>query len=121
MYVGLFGLIFKGLVNPLIYNNNWPDIGEFVLIHDEGPRAKWKLGKINRLHPGGDGIVRVVQLKTNMGLINRPVINLYPLELGSTVESEDSQDDVVSEGRLAQKTAIVAAQERKRLIETGQL
>ena len=42
-----------------------------------------------------------------MGLINRPVIKLYQLELGSTVESEDSQDDVVSEGRPAQKTAIV--------------
>ena len=107
-------------------NNNvhgvvWPNIGDLVLIHDEGPRAKWKLGKINRLYPGGDGVVRVVQLKTSMDLINRPVIKLYPLELGSTVESEDSQGDVVSEGRPTRKMAIVAAQVRKRLVETGQL
>ena len=63
----------------------WAKLGELVLIHDEGPQAKWKLGKIIRLYPGGDGVVRVVQLKTSVGLPNRPVVKLYPLELGSTI------------------------------------
>ena len=78
------------------------------------------MGKIIRLYPIGDGVVRVVQLKTNMGLINRPVVMLYPLELGSAMEPENSQDDVVSEGRPTRRTAIAAAQARKRLVETGQ-
>ena len=48
------------------------------------PRAKWKLGKIIRLYPGGDGVIRTVQLKTSIGLLNRPVVKSYPSELGST-------------------------------------
>ena len=108
------------------HNNNvrnivWPTLGELVLIHDEGPRAKWKLGKILRLYPGEDGIVRVVQLKTSMGIINRPVVKLYPLELGSTAEPDNSQEQTVSKGRPSRKTAIAAAQARRRLVETGQL
>ena len=86
------------------HNNNvcgtvWPKLGELVLIHDEGPRTKWKLGKIIRLYPGRDEVVRVVQLKTSLGLLNRTVVKLYPLELGSIIEPEDSQDDVVSNER----------------------
>ena len=86
------------------HNNNvcgtvWPKLGELVLIHDEGPQAKWKLGRIIRLYPRGDGVVRVVQLKTSIGLLNRPVVKLYPLELGSIIEPEDSQDDAVCNAR----------------------
>ena len=105
--------------NNSVRGATWPNIGELVLIHDEGPRAKWKLGKIIRLYPGGDGVVRVVQLKTCMGLINRPVVKLYPLELGSYVEPDENK--VVAEGRPVRKTATIATQARKRLIETGQL
>ena len=94
-----------------------------VLIHDKGPRAKWKLGKIIRLYPGRDGVVRVVQLKTSrpIGLLNRPVVKLYPLELGSIIEPEISQDDVVSNERPTRRMAIATAQVRRRLVETGQL
>ena len=63
------------------HNNNahgtvWPKLGELVLIHDEGPRAKWKLGKIIRLYPGGYEVIRVVQLKTSIGVLNKPVVKL---------------------------------------------
>ena len=108
------------------HNNNvrgtvWPKLGELVLIHVERPQAKWKLGKIIRLYPGGDRVVRVVQLKTSIDLLNRPVVKLYPLELGSTIKPEDSQDDVVSNERPTRKTAVTAAQARRRLVETGQM
>lgn len=51
-----------------------------MLIHDEGPRISWKLGKIICLLPGPDGITRVVQLRTGNGKVIRPTVKLYPLE-----------------------------------------
>ena len=108
------------------HNNNvrgtaWPTVGELVLIHDEGPRAKWKLGKILRLYPGEDEVVRVVQLKTAMGVINRPVVKLYPLEIGSALVPESAVKETVSEGRPTRETARIATQKRMQLIKTGQL
>ena len=107
--------------NNNVRSNTWPGVGDLVLIHDEGPRAKWKMGRIIGLYPGGDGIVRVVQLKTSVGLLNRPTVKLYPLELSSTVEPEDSPEDAAPSQRPTRRTALVAAQTRKRLVETGQL
>ena len=99
----------------------WPTLGEVVLIHDEGPRAKWRLGRIVRLYPGGDGVVRVAQVKTDAGQFNRPVVKLYPLEAGPTIEPEADRNVSVSAERPVRKTAIAAAQARKGLIKTGQL
>ena len=62
--------------------------GDIVLIEDEGPRLKWRLGKIVDLHHGIDGRCRSVSLKTNYGLITRPLIKLYPLEVDG--EKEES-------------------------------
>ena len=107
--------------NIKIKNAVWPKLGEIVLIHDEGPRAKWRLGKIIGLYPGGDGAVRVVQLKTRMGLVTRPIVKLYPLELDLVVESEVVPEDAVSNTRPTRRAALAAAQVRQGLIETGQL
>ena len=103
-----------------VRNIVWPTLGEIVLIHDEGPRAKWKLGKICELYQGEDGAIRVVQLKTSLGLINRPVVKLYPLELRS-VEVEEPTKITVFNERPIRATAAEAAQVRKRLIEAGHL
>ena len=58
----------------------WPRVGDVVLIHDDGPRSLWKLGKITGLHGGRDGLVRVASLKTSLGATTRPIVKLYPLE-----------------------------------------
>ena len=60
-------------------------------------------------------------MKTSVGILNRPIIKLYPLELSSTVEMEDPPEDVAPSQRPTRKTALIAAQARKRLFETGQL
>lgn len=40
-------------------------LGRIVVIKDENlPPAQWPLGRITKLHPGKDGIVRVVSMKT---------------------------------------------------------
>lgn len=56
-------------------------IGDIVIIKEEcAPPGKWKLGKILKTHPGSDGIVRVVTLKTSNGNeLKRPVVKLCRL------------------------------------------
>jgi len=58
-------------------SNNDVRINSLVLIKDERmPPLKWKLGRVTQLHPGPDGITRVVSLKTGDGELQRPFINL---------------------------------------------
>lgn len=52
-------------------------MGDVVTIHDGNlPAGKWALGRVVELHPGKDGIVRVVSLKTKNGIIKRPIVKL---------------------------------------------
>lgn len=58
------------------------DVGKLVVIKDENqPPTKWKMGRITDVHPGKDGIVRVVTLKTATGILTRPVEKLCILPL----------------------------------------
>lgn len=66
----------------------WPRVGDVVLIHDDAPRSKWKLGKITGLHAGRDGLERVADLQVASGTTTRPVIKLFPLEQGLEDQSE---------------------------------
>ncbi|XP_062556620.1 uncharacterized protein LOC134221446 [Armigeres subalbatus] len=51
--------------------------GWLVVIRDEYlPPMKWRMGRISELHPGIDGVVRVVTLKTVNGYIKRAVEKL---------------------------------------------
>ena len=56
--------------------------GTLVLIHEDNlPPLKWKLGRVIKLHPGKDNIVRVVSLKTINGEVKRPVTKLCILPI----------------------------------------
>ncbi|KAB0791783.1 hypothetical protein PPYR_03583 [Photinus pyralis] len=48
---------------------------------DRKKRVFWPLGRVMELIPGKDGIVRVVKVKTEVGLQTKPIQNLYPLEV----------------------------------------
>ncbi|KAL7641827.1 UNVERIFIED_CONTAM: hypothetical protein RMT77_007701 [Armadillidium vulgare] len=74
-------------------------IGDVVLIEDDGPRLKWRLGIIKILHTSPDGHVRSVSLSTNNGEITSAVIHLYPLKIYSNIFDPSS-----SEGSLANLT-----------------
>ncbi|XP_054259401.1 uncharacterized protein LOC128984138 [Macrosteles quadrilineatus] len=41
-------------------------IGDLVLVHDSSPPLNWPLARKTGIHPGKDGIVRVVDLKTQV-------------------------------------------------------
>ena len=48
---------------------------------DSKNRGTWPLAIVNEVYPGGDGVIRAVQLKTAKSMLERPVQHLYPLEL----------------------------------------
>ena len=56
-------------------------VDELVLVSDDSTkRGKWPLGRVQRVIPGNDGIVRVVEVKTKDGVYTRPAAKLYRLE-----------------------------------------
>lgn len=62
--------------------NNEVKIGRLALIRDDNsPPLKWHLGRICDIHPGSDGLVRVVSLKTTGGIVQRslPKICVLPV------------------------------------------
>ena len=61
-------------------------IGEVVLIHDDGPRIRWRLGVVNGLITGNDGLVRTAYVRTSTHVTNRPITRLYPLEVSAPTE-----------------------------------
>ena len=49
-------------------------IGDVVVLQEDNLLPlKWPLGKIVEVHPGKDGLVRVVQVKTSSGVYRRPI------------------------------------------------
>nr|XP_034195313.1 uncharacterized protein LOC117611471 [Osmia lignaria] len=59
-------------------------LGTLVLLRDElQPPAKWPMGRVEALHPGPDGRVRVATLKTTSGSVTRPIVKLCPLPVPS--------------------------------------
>ncbi|XP_025831267.1 uncharacterized protein LOC112904716 [Agrilus planipennis] len=61
------------------------NVGTMVLLKEENaPPLKWQLGRIVAVHPGTDGIIRVVSVKTGSGTIVKRVVSkvcALPLEL----------------------------------------
>jgi hypothetical protein len=56
-------------------------VGDVVLIaEDNQPRREWLLGRVMDVHPGRDGLVRSVTLKTPKGMRRRPIQRLRMLE-----------------------------------------
>ncbi|GFU82589.1 integrase catalytic domain-containing protein [Trichonephila clavipes] len=57
-------------------------VGEIVIIKEDNiPPATWPLGKVIETHPGKDGVVRVVTLRTVKGRFKRPIHKLCKLPL----------------------------------------
>ena len=78
-------------------NNQEVKKGQVVLVHDDGPRAKWRLAVIDDVVTDHDGLIRSVNIRTSTGMTNRPISRLYPLEISSASDSEQTQQDVVDQ------------------------
>ena len=60
----------------------YPSKGEVVIIKsEEKKRAQWKLGVVEDLITGRDGVIRGTKLKSGKSFLERPIQHPYPLEL----------------------------------------
>ncbi|XP_044767196.1 uncharacterized protein LOC123323088 [Coccinella septempunctata] len=63
-------------------------VGSLVLLTDERlPPCKWPLGRVMAVHPGTDGLVRVVTLKTSTSTLTRPISKLAILPVSTPDEA----------------------------------
>lgn len=63
-------------------NSESLQIGRLVLLKDDRmPPTKWSMGRITAIHPGLDGVVRVVTVTTATSTLTRPVAKLCPLPI----------------------------------------
>ena len=78
-------------------------LGDIVIIHDDTlPRGFWKLGQIQEIHPGRDGLprsalVRVATRDRQSTLLTRPLQLLYPLEIDTEKPEVPSEDVPVAQ------------------------
>lgn len=57
-------------------------VGDLVLVNEANcPPAKWPLARIEQVHPGTDGLVRVVTLRCAESSIKRNITKISPLPL----------------------------------------
>lgn len=55
-------------------------VGDLVILRFPNlPPTIWKLGRVELVHPGDDGVVRVVTVRTTDGTYKRPVVKLIAL------------------------------------------
>lgn len=63
-----------------INQNHQLSIGSLVLLKEDNlPPLRWRLGRIALLHPGSDGVVRVVTVRTSSGEVKRSVTKVCVL------------------------------------------
>ena len=72
-------------------------VGDVVLVHDEG--HFWKLARIKSLVIGKDGrargaVLRVASTGNQESLLQRPLQQLYPLEIRNPPSSEEEEIDI---------------------------
>ena len=77
-------------------------VDDIVLIKDVmKPRAFWSLGRVTRLFPGIDGIIRSAMVKTAKTTSHHSIKHLYPMELSiSHSGSLETEDVTVQDNQL---------------------
>jgi hypothetical protein len=65
-------------------NEKSVSVDSLVLVVDGNlPRGLWLRGRVIKTYPGEDGVIRVAEVKTNLGVLKRPVVKLCVLKLNS--------------------------------------
>lgn len=66
-------------------------LNDMVVIKDEhSPPLYWRLGRIEQLFPGPDGIVRVADIRTAKGIIRRALNRICPLPKPDEIDGQES-------------------------------
>ncbi|XP_059618014.1 uncharacterized protein LOC132262687 [Phlebotomus argentipes] len=75
-------------------------IGDLVLIKIDNLRSfVWSMGRVTEIHPGSDGVVRVVTVRTSSGLTKRAVNKLAKLPLQDELKGDSQPEENVETGR----------------------
>ena len=70
------------------------NIDQLVIIRDDNtPQSHWIMGRIQQVHCGKDGQVRVATVKTSTSVIKRPIVKLIPLPI-----EDNNKCNTVTEG-----------------------
>ena len=85
--------------------------GDIVLIYEDNvKRAEWKMGKVEELLPGKDGITRGVKVRTcgkvKYEVLNRPLQKLYPLEV-SSIDAESCEKEMNAYGVECEQKRVI--------------
>ncbi|XP_062703976.1 uncharacterized protein LOC134286381 [Aedes albopictus] len=57
-------------------------VGRLVVVGESNqPPTQWKMGRIQEMHPGEDGVTRVVTVRTSTGSLKRPLVKLCLLPM----------------------------------------
>ncbi|XP_055920727.1 uncharacterized protein LOC129952226 [Eupeodes corollae] len=106
-------------LNQLQQRNRWNTsqqnirIGDLVIIKEDNiPTLKWPLGRIVDIFKGQDDIVRVVNVKTQSGILKRPIHRLAPLlddseDVNQEQEDEDTQAETSPKRRKTCNTSLI--------------
>lgn len=66
-------------------------VGDLVLLKDDlCPPSKWPMGRVTAVHPGKDGLVRVVTIRTAASEFQRPVVKVVYLPTDEGLEKAAS-------------------------------
>lgn len=67
-------------------------VGQLFLIKDDNRNINhWPLGRVLEVHPGTDGLIRVVTLKTLSGILKRPIHKLSPLPIETAYDNNEEE------------------------------
>lgn len=94
--------------------------GDVVIIKgDERNRGKWKLGVVDKLIEGRDGVVRAIRLRAGKSYLERTIQHLYPMELSCDHTKQNCTMNVSApefHPKRAKRRAAMVASENIRLI-----
>ena len=63
--------------------------GDLVLLTDDlQPPSKWPLARVERCHPGADGLTRVLRLRTATTTLTRPLVRVIRLPVEQPTDTE---------------------------------
>ena len=62
----------------------------------DAPRARWRMGRVTRVYPGADGLVRAVDVEFSTGVLRRGSNQLALLEASSTVPTSGEDGAAIS-------------------------
>jgi hypothetical protein len=81
-----------------------PKVGDVVLVGaDNKKRYEWPMARILELIPGRDGKNRVAKVKTQGGILLRPLQRLYPLEISSPINAPEVPAEIKSIAKASKK------------------